>query len=811
MGTVISLWVDPLDVDEIYAGTNASGLWKTTDGGSNWTNLTDAAQLPGMGIQDVIVAPDDPNVILIATGISTFGLGYGLGVLRSADGGATWDPTGLTFAPDSQTAVERLLGHPTNSQIVYALVKQSVYKTVDGGTSWTPVLVTTNTNSRLRDIEMKPGDPNTLYVAGDDRGLLGGGAGIWKSTDGGSNWTNINAGLVAGSERIEISVTPAQPNSLFALYGSGSHVYLQRSDSGGATWLQANMVDNITDFIHDLRVGYWTNNLGVSPVDPNIIYAGGLQTFRSSDGGASFTAVTTPNIPAPNHQHDDVRRLLVARGSAGGPQDVVLTGNDGGVNRTMDGGVTWTGIEGMGLGITQFYGIGGIESHPGLLIGGTQDLSSMIHDDGSWTNTSSLYGDGGEPVIDFTDSSVMYAIRNGKIRRSDDGGETWASRSAPGATLVLNSGLVANPWDHNGLFATWFDDVWKTEDQGLSWLKISNQGKGFISALAVAPSNPSTLYFAYDRILWTTSVPGSVGIVWKSTDGGSTWTDISAGLQGLMYTSVSDIAIHPSHPERIWVAFSGFWDGQRVFYSSNGGATWANVSQGLPNFPVNKIVYQKWTTDVLYAATDVGVFRWDGEIYGPPAWEYWSDGLPVAIATDLEINYAAGKIRAATFGRGLWESDLPSPLPTPLLVTVEPADVTVPSTIPSSGIASFTVVLNQPGPYDSIQWCTAGPGGVCLVDGGHISGTQTTTLTISPVGGADYRSYFAVVCSASGCVKTRSARLINGFPIFYFVVPMLPRSGLVILSLALTLCSCVLLYRRPPSRDSSCFLKRGSS
>ena len=701
MGIVTSIAYDPMN-NIIYAGTGRSGLWGSSDGGSHWNDLTANTHLPGLGIEGIEIDPNSPNVIYIASG--KLNQGYGIGVLKSTNFGSSWSQTGLTYTSSQQKNTFKIIADPHSSlppnpcTTLYALTENEVKKSTDGGTNWTtlsnatlPPNAVSNYPRRWRDIIMKPGDPNTIYISSEGDNTHDGSA-VWMTIDAGNTWTDITpSGVVV--DRISLSVcssVTAESNSVWIYYYPGK---VQKYD--GTNWLTPISSPIYTN-------GYWQNAFGVSPTDPNVIYAGGYCLSQTANGGTSWSGG--------NNGHLDTRCLLVVQGSTigtGGVNDIVLNGNDGGVSKTTNGGSSWQHINGTGLNITEFYGFGGSELAPNLIIGGTQDNGVFVYDNGSWSNL--VNGDASSSVIDVNDPTYAYC-------------QTWNS-FPPTRTEVYNNTANATvgctttyPLDNNlstvkpmlmnknGYLFAGHHDVWKIASTDLrscnnsGWQNISNintvvsNSGGYIdptqrlSAIAIAPSNPNVMYIGYENPTWNwnyTTNPACVCSAthpqacspmpsFRTTDGGTTWTDITDvgydnvnGMEGVRWFPISDIIVSSTNPSELWVSFGGFADPNniwgRVMHSSDGGNTWNDYTNGLTEFPVNSIVYEKGSNDGLYVGTDAGVFYTNKNLYQTQGWVCFNDNLPATIISDLEINYANNKIRAATLGRGIWESDLACP------------------------------------------------------------------------------------------------------------------------------------------------------
>jgi len=331
----------------------------------------------------------------------------------------------------------------------------------------------------------------------------------------------------------------------------------------------------------------------------------------------------------------------------------LFEGNDGGIYKTTNGGTAWTD-KSNGLVISQIYRIGVSQNSSTTVINGLQDNGSKLLSSSTWSDVKG--GDGMECIVDYTTDNVQYASYvNGDLARTTNGWNSSTDITYDGTNPIngLNeTGAWVTPYvidpSNNQTLYVGMDNVWKTTDKGNSWTKISTMSSsGKIRSMAIAPSDNQTLYVADQTTIWVT------------TNGGTSWTDVTGSLP-TGTNNITYIAVHSTTPQTVWVTMGGY-NANKVYKSTDGGSTWANVSSGLPSIPVFTIVHDKGTTDkdVLYAGTDVGVYCDPGT----GTWTAFNTGLPNVMVTELDIYYDASnhnnsKIRAATFGRGLWESDL---------------------------------------------------------------------------------------------------------------------------------------------------------
>ncbi|MFY9310998.1 MAG: T9SS type A sorting domain-containing protein [Bacteroidia bacterium] len=706
MGIIPSLYVDPFNNNNIFAGSNTSGMFKTTNGGTTWNN-PDVSRLPAMGIKSIVVDPASNNqTIYVATGMAAMWRpGYGLGILKSTDGGANWNQTVLSMTPTSSEFgdfnVYKILrdpnNTPNNTNIYYAITDHKVYKTTDGFNS-TLIDITPAGADHFRDIQFRASFSNILFVVGDNK--------LYWTSNTGNSWTNVTSNLSIQTNINRMAISTIS-DAVFVFYGTGAYPNFQpkidKYSFTSGTW------SNVSSPACSGSCGPFNRQfdhnsiLVVSPVDPQIMYLGQGQNvlLKSVNGGATFFAITQYN----GTEHADIRNVQLMQATAGGTGDKLFIGNDGGVSKTTNGGTSWTNINGTGLNVTQFYGIGSSEKNPNLIAGGTQDNGFYIRNLSNWN----VYvpGDAYDVAIDKQNPSIMFGTANGGYnslykKTTTANNLTTQIIQPPGASLPNRPIFVDNNnnWyvGHHNVFVSfnqgntsWIDGVngrQLSNFDSFNTTAILQDGTVYNSvpptaglvALAVAPSNSNIIYAAYPGPTWDVNPANGLSCggcpqalskkLFLTTDGGTSWSDITAGLEAVRYAGITRIAVDPNNPYRVWLTFNDIWEsapGQgvnRVVFGEivNGNWIWTDYSKKLPGFPVLSIVYQEGTDDALYIGTDVGVYYTNPTLYEDEGWVCFSNQLPVIIVPDLEINYCSGKLRAATHGRGIWESPLaPSP------------------------------------------------------------------------------------------------------------------------------------------------------
>jgi len=701
IGRVNVIIFHPSQPQTIYIGTPAGGVWKTQDDGANWTSLSN---LPMLGITDIAIDPAAPDTIYVMTGDGEGGdLSHGppsVGVLKSTDGGNTWNNTGLTWTTNQLEYGHRLVIHPTMPQVLLAATTVGLLRTDDGGATWKLVAEGVpegarstrqgNFRNQLWDVQFHPADPSIVYAASTTN--------VYRSDDAGQTWTMLAGGLPNvldrtdpnTSNRIRLAVSPAKADTLYVLYGSrsGFVIGLYRSDDRGNTFARRSSTNPRSrdpsaplpiDLTKPNLFGYEPNDfksqtdyglaMTVSPTNIDRVHVGGVDTWRSDDGGSTWTKTSRWWADAANdYVHADIHALIY-RG------DTLFVGTDGGVYRSSDAGDNWTSITTMtnNFAIAQVYTVCATPQDPNLFYYGAQDNGTFrLELDGQ---VRRVYGgDGMACQINPKNSGIVYASYvYGEIYRSDDGGQNFNRRITP----KVQGHAVQGPWltpyklgpaDPDSIYAC-YTDLWLSPDRGFSWKNLTNGALGSsmqCQQVAVAESDPETIYVAKQAEWDVAHFPGhgdtrtpflGGGGVFRSTDGGATWQMVSAGLP-LGQASITNLAISPTDPRRVWVTFSGYNAEAKIFRTSDGGERWVNLSDGLPNLPVNAVAAKQGDSNGVYVGLDVGVYYRDDRL---DTWVPFMDGLPDVIVSSLLIDETRQRMIAGTFGRGVWLTELRAP------------------------------------------------------------------------------------------------------------------------------------------------------
>ena len=673
-----------------YVGTAGGGLWKTNTAGIyvpglpySWTPMTDS--LPINCVSGVVVNPLDTSIVYILTGDGdgsgpTPWGGAGIGILKSSNGGLTWDTTSLTFSINDIKQGYKLLMHPDDPDIMFAATNDGLYMTTDGWTS-PPTQVLDET---CFDIEFHPTNPDIMYAVGNNW--------LRRSEDGGNFFSNVGVGAFnisnpAPSSRIAIAVTPDLPDALYAILvnrNTQGLLSLQFSNDTCNTFAEMldgsfNILTNDNPETDSTGQGNYDLTLWANPDVYTQVFVGGVDLWKTNDL-IVWTKLTDWDGSGDHYIHADVH--MFERNPFTGD---LLVGTDGGLSLSDDNGSTWN-TRSVGLGITQLYHFDVRVSSIGLpTVGcGTQDNGSSYWysgTDGQFLKYTGgdgfrIYsGDNGENLVRYT------SIQNGRIMRYDieyDGG-------IPGATEITPQQVIGDDGDPTGAWDTPYAPSAHNFEEMMAgyrhlyynlngddtWQELQVDGYNSddrIMEIEWGNSNPNVFYFL---MMDGDEVGDSIALFSHLYRVGNLYNaivnnNLSSGNLSLMVLDtllqnmlVTDLEENPNDPNELWFTVGGYADSVKVFYNPNTtNSAFQNISYNLPNAPVHCAEYDD---DGIYVGTEIGVFFLH---HGDTIWQYHSLGLATAPVTQLEVAFFPwGKyIWAGTYGRGIWFSDPPQPL-----------------------------------------------------------------------------------------------------------------------------------------------------
>jgi photosystem II stability/assembly factor-like uncharacterized protein len=684
----------------VYLASANGGVFKSVNSGVNWTPISD--DMPFFSIGALTIDPNDTDLVYVGTGEANASVDSydGNGVWRWNDAGASWTHLGL----EETARIGTIAVDPQNSNRIYVAAmgqqfstdsNRGLYRSENGGQSWSQVLFV-NDSTGVADVVVHPTHPETVYVATWERirrptyrRAFGPGCGIWRSADHGATWTRLETGLPAPSDnvgRIGLAIARSRPSTIYAQIVTGASggyngLGMYRSEDGGETWTRRD-VSGYTGIFGGFA--WYFGAIGVNPFLSDQVWAMGVTLARSADGGVTFANWT-------GTAHVDQHAIWFD------PLDPsrIYLGNDGGFYWSVNGGSTWN--KSVDLPITQFYA-GAIDpSNPDRLLGGTQDNFTLITAGSPSAWSAILGGDGFYCLVDPTNPNVILAefqfcCNNSGPRRSTNGG---ASFSPPGGIVGSDrfnwsTPFVMDPNDHNVILLG-SHRVYRSLNNGVTYGVISGDLTtnppalllyGTITTLDISPLSPRIYYAGTDD-----------GRVWRSTNAGTSWENISAGLPVRYVTRVT---ADPADSNVVYVTHSGFGLDEplaHVHRSSNLGDTWVPIAGNLPDAPANDILVDPADPNTLYLGTDVGVFATRNLGAG---WYPLGVGMPLQTIFDLTLHAPSRTLVAATHGRSQWKLDL-NALPVAVAPAARPARLAfaAPQPNPSRGSAQLSLEVSS--------------------------------------------------------------------------------------------------------------------
>ena len=635
----------PTDADIFYVGTPSGGLWKTTDDGSTWTNLTD--HLPSIAISGIVVSHANPNHVYILTGDGDSGYDGSFqktfkyhksfqGVFKSSDGGVNWEQ----FTDFSNSLMNlnasgfRLVQDPLNADVLLAATSHGLYRTTDGGESWTR-----RSQGLHFDVRFKPGSSDIAYATREGEVII--------SENNGETWVSPDSFNVeiTGSGRVQLAVTPANPNVVYALAGpatTGAFKGLWKSSNSGHTFILQSTTPNVlgknSDGSDGKNQSRYDLALAVATNNSNKVAVGGLTVWRSTNSGVFWINATSyyeDQGPEP-YIHPDVHDLQY------NPVNHHLYATtDGGVYKSTDHGITWSDLT-VGLGASLFYHMRVWNNASSKMMGGLQD-NGVKYRQGPTQSWHHINGaDGFDVTFNPLTGEPGYASINKSVRKYSNNGQDSESIT-PDTNYWFKTVAVHNTRPDTVLVGT--NDIFRSFNGGDLWYATGASGSW---ALTSCPSNNSRFYAA-GGVGYGDGNSGSSG-VYRSDFNGVSWDTISENPGfPLTWTKITDVTVNPQNSNKVYVTIGGYYADNRVFKSVNAGDTWTNITDNLPGAAVFCIGVD--ASDNIYIGTDIGVFYRASTMSN---WMLWSNELPNVAVTDIAVqnNY----VRCSTFGRGAFSA-----------------------------------------------------------------------------------------------------------------------------------------------------------
>ncbi len=703
-GRLRGLLIHPNNPNVLYAGSVSGGVWKSVDGGANWSPTMN--DLITLNISALAMKPGDPNTIYAGTGEAYFSADAlpGRGLLKTTDGGNTWRRIHVAQGLNSPFLTSIAVS-PAHPNVVYASGRKAspsvplpaesvpdpgvsaIFKSVDSGETWQDITSgkgiehnpQIESDEYAAQVIADPTDANIVYAS---FGLYAPG-GIWKSSNGGQTWSRLTNGLPdpslpnLGYERIELALAPSNTNVLYASFSYSrkagdtstlperAMLGLWKSTNAGQSWTQVAtpmttsiLNQNYGDLTALGTQGTYANAVAVHPTDPNTVFVAGLDIYKSTNGGNTWSQVSLWEENAAQregfpHVHAD-HHVLVFDPSTNPP--TLYNGSDGGIARSRDLGASWSALNKY-LGVTQFYFFAAHPDNPSIMMGGSQDNGTPMLFDGLLNNWSDVTGgDGGPAYFDYNNPSNVYAsvyrvtmmratvnfatrqFSNVKNIGYTDGSNGITQDDVKGAKFFAPYEMSPN---NPNVLILGTNRILKTTNRGDSWTPLSNALSVPFVAVAIAEGN--------DNVFW---VANSQAQIFKTEDGGATYANVTGANLPNRY--VTDIELDPSNAGTVYLTYSGYGT-PHVFKSANAGASWSDITNNLPDAPANALQVHPQNSNQLFLGTDIGVFM--SEDAGQ-TWQPAGNNFPTVQVVAIQINLKTNRVYAATHGRGVYSAQL---------------------------------------------------------------------------------------------------------------------------------------------------------
>ncbi len=613
-GRVAALAIDPSNSNHILCGSAGGGVWESFNRGTSWSPRTD--YMPTLTTGALAFVPTSPSIVYCGTGEGNFYAGLGAGLMKSTNGGTTW--VMHATAPFVGQGFYDLKIDRANANHLLAATTGGFYESTNGGTTWAQ-----RRSGTCWDIAMNPAGGATAEI------LAAFGNGIFRSVNGGTTWTaETLPGAPASYNRLAVSISKSNPAIAYAFGASGATAYLYMRSATG-TWARVTSVP--ADFATGQAWYDWF--LGISPDNPNQVYLGGIEVYRGTQSGSSWAWVKISNKVG-----DDIHPDQHALAFDPVNPDIIYVGNDGGVFMSPNRGMNWTPLN-SGLGTMEIEYMAQDYGSSRWLIAGTQDNGSIRYTGSQvWDHVAD--GDGGDCGVNRTDPNVVYHsyFRMGMERsttKANFGSFSWIGPNTPaGYNALFYPPMETN----NDTVAQAGQSVFASRNRGTSWTEVA-LGAGQVASAMYIP-NPEQIFVGTNR-----------GRLYRISWSGAAWAAAVELTSPRLNAYMSDIHVDPTNLNRIWVTFTSLGGG-RVFRSDNGGTSWTDRSAGLPNLPISAIEVHPGNTNRVWVSADVGVYQ---SLNLGGTWSAFSNGLPNSLAVDLLYHPHARVLRAGMRNRGVWE------------------------------------------------------------------------------------------------------------------------------------------------------------
>jgi hypothetical protein len=660
-GRTLCLAFNPQNPTTIWAGSASGGLWRSYNSGTGATAWQQVSTgYPLLGVSAIAFNPADSNEVYIGTGevyndmntgtgvaIRTTRGTYGIGILKSVDGGLTWDKS-LDWSYSDLKGVMDIVINPLNPATVFTATTEGTFRSYNNGLSWQLI----HPSRMVNDLLLMPNDTSILLIGAGNSYSLN--PGIYRSDDGGNTFSNTTPSSVAGfSGKAMLDHCPGDPDVVYAsiadqLAGRG----LFRSNDGGLSWTLVNSTDFQT------YQGWYSHDVLVHPSNPDVLLAAGIDSWKSTDGGITlnqksywynwdFNATTVGGSEGPfDYVHADIHRIYRHPSIA----DLVYLATDGGVFRSFDFGETFEGCNGS-YQTQQFYTNFSCSWSDSLFaIGGMQDNATAVYE-GNYGWRRVIGGDGVSTAINFQNDQIVFGSSQYlSLRKSTDKAVSFQSASVPGGSAnTCFAGPFAMSRTNPSVLYAGRDKIYYSSNSGQNWTATNSNNVldgNPVLCVEIAPLSSQIVYASTAPV--NTPLPG----LFRTGNGGNSWVGISSGLPNRYYL---DIAVDPNNSNRVFVAVGGYGT-PHVYRTVNGGSSWTAISAGLPDVPANTVTIDPLNSDIIYLGNDLGIYV---SVDGGTSWIPFSDGLTDGtLVMDITVSPANRKLRLATHGKGIWERDM---------------------------------------------------------------------------------------------------------------------------------------------------------
>jgi photosystem II stability/assembly factor-like uncharacterized protein len=747
-GRLRAILTHPTDPNTLYVGSIRGGIWKTTNAAASWYPLAD--YMANLAVATLVMDPTTPNIIYAGTGegYENGGALQGAGIFKTTDAGVTWQQLSAT-TNSAFYYVNRLAICPTNHLILIAATGTSdgnpgggIWRSTDGGTTWTQVY----NAAPMTDVAFNPSNGGKCIASGSPINTP---SSALYSTDAGITWTQATGIGMAPDGRIEIAYASSSPNIVYASMDTNNGSIFVSTD-GGASYILRNSGTYLSGTNYLGSQGWYANCIWVDPTNPNTLIVGGLDLYRSTDGGTNLTQISQWFL-SPASAHADHHAIVSSANYNGTSQTTVYFGNDGGIYSATNA-LTVVPTNGWSflvhnLGVTEFWGGAG-NATSGTIVGGAQDNGTVTYTPatGSQGWVASFGGDGGFCAADPTDPNYVYGEYTYlQIHRSTTGGAVNSSTyifsgglgdaglanpdptdpDAPGdSSANFIAPFVLDPNNPNTLLAGG-SNLWRSVNvkvaiaTNVAWsnIKTGIASGAFISAIAVAPGNSG--------VIWVGHNDGSIYSTANGTAGSPTWTQKNLGTPNLPGRYCNCLTIDSANSNIVYATFGGFSAGN-VWRTTDGGTTWSNLTGNLPAVPVRALAIAPFNHNYLYIGTEIGIFG--SADYGV-TWSPNNEG-PASVTT-AQLFWMRNNLTAVTGGRGIWQIALGPPT-----VVVSPATAT------GYAGANFTFTASAIGtPTLNYQW---------QYDGNNLAGANGATFTVTNAQPTNAGLYRVIVSNSEG-------------------------------------------------------------